>query len=677
MRRSMKRVFGAAAALAVAAALALCGPAAYAAPAAPGDAQAEAAQADAVQPEPSQPESAQADGAQAEAARPDGAAAVSLSYSAHVSNIGWMGAVAGGGVAGTTGRGLPLEALRLVLSDASTGETLGADAISVEAHVAGIGWQPAVGNGGTAGTTGRARAVEALRVRLSDGLSERYTVWYRVHSAEFGWLGWACDGAEAGSAGYGRAAQAVQVAVLPKGDPAPGDTSTPFVDRSSEPPSVSYRAHVAGIGWQGAVSDGAVAGTTGQGRALEALSGSVSWYGHGSSSLEVRAHVSNLGWQGWTSGAAGTTGRALAVEALQFRLSGEAASSYDVWYRVHCADYGWLGWAKDGASAGTVGLAKAVQAVQVVLVPKGGAAPGPAGGAFRGAGERLSGSALSVSGSPVDWQHLFGRFREGQPRLPELDRRHVAQRRVDPEVVVPVHVVRELGPELARRAERLAVDELGLQYPVGRLVDGVVVGAALGRQRPLNAEGLEHQVDLGVVELAAAVRVEDLDVRDGEGERRERRLDQPGVLPGPGGVADDLPVVEVDEQADVVPRGPDAHVGQVAAYMGARRPAAEAARDDVGHVGLVDRPGVHLEPLPAVCADQAVLPHDAADPAPADGDARPLERRLYLARAVPALAGGVGRDHGRRGGVRRGGPVGPRAHGVVRRPRDAEEPALR
>ena len=46
----------------------------------------------------------------------------------------------------------------------------------------------------------------------------------------------------------------------------------------------------------------------------------------------------------------------------------------------------------------------------------------------------------------VDWQHLFGRFREGQPRLPELDRRHVAQRRVDPEVVVPVHVVRELGP---------------------------------------------------------------------------------------------------------------------------------------------------------------------------------------------------------------------------------------
>ena len=101
MRRSMKRISGAAAALAVAAALALCGPAAYAAPADPGDAQADA----------SQPEASQADGAQAEPARSEAAAPVSLSYSAHVSNIGWMGAVAGGEVAGTTGRGLLLASI--------------------------------------------------------------------------------------------------------------------------------------------------------------------------------------------------------------------------------------------------------------------------------------------------------------------------------------------------------------------------------------------------------------------------------------------------------------------------------------------------------------------------------------------------------------------------------------
>lgn len=134
----------------------------------------------------------------------------------------------------------------------------------------------------------------------------------------------------------------------------------------------------------------------------------------------MRAHVSNVGWQGWTSGTAGTTGRSLAVEALQFRLSGEAASSYDVWYRVHCSDYGWLGWAKDGASAGTVGLSKAVQAVQVVLAPKGGAAPGPAGGAFRGAGERLSGSSISVAGSPAGSSFSGGVLTLGSERGPVL-----------------------------------------------------------------------------------------------------------------------------------------------------------------------------------------------------------------------------------------------------------------
>ena len=64
----------------------------------------------------------------------------------------------------------------------------------------------------------------------------------------------------------------------------------------------------------------------------------------------------------------------------------------------------------------------------------------------KAAAEGLVAAGCIGGGIAMDWQHLFGRFREGQPRFPELDRRHVAQRRVDPEVVVPVHVVRELGP---------------------------------------------------------------------------------------------------------------------------------------------------------------------------------------------------------------------------------------
>ncbi|MFV0393575.1 MAG: hypothetical protein ACK5LC_04150, partial [Coprobacillaceae bacterium] len=57
-------------------------------------------------------------------------------------------------------------------------------------------------------------------------------------------------------------------------------------------------------------------------------------------------------------------------------LTGEMANKYDVYYRVHAEDYGWLGWAKNGSSAGTSGLSKRLEAIEIVLVEKGGKAPG-------------------------------------------------------------------------------------------------------------------------------------------------------------------------------------------------------------------------------------------------------------------------------------------------------------
>ena len=324
-----------------------------------------------------------------------------VSVSAHVQNIGWMDPVGSGKVAGTTGRGLNLEALKISLEvDGAASQEQIAAAISVEAHVSNVGWQPAVGNGGTAGTTGQSRAVEALRVRLSGELSARYTVWYRVHSAEFGWLGWACDGADAGSAGYGRAVQAVQVAVLPKGDPAPGDTTSPFKNRSDDPASISVRSHTSNIGWMSPVRSGSVAGTTGRGLPMEALEAQLGWYGH-SGSIELRGHVSNVGWQQWSKGHCGTTGKSQRLEAVQIRLTGEAADKYDIWYCAHVSGIGWLDWACNGAAAGSAGKGRAIEAVKVVLVEKGGAAPGSSAKVFIGDPD-----AVTVSGSAVSGESL-------------------------------------------------------------------------------------------------------------------------------------------------------------------------------------------------------------------------------------------------------------------------------
>ena len=64
------------------------------------------------------------------------------------------------------------------------------------------------------------------------------------------------------------------------------------------------------------------------------------------------------------------------MEAVQIKLTGSIASSYDVYYRVHSQTFGWLDWACNGQSAGSAGYAKRIEAIQIVLVKKGGAAPG-------------------------------------------------------------------------------------------------------------------------------------------------------------------------------------------------------------------------------------------------------------------------------------------------------------
>jgi Astacin (Peptidase family M12A)/Clostridial hydrophobic W len=84
----------------------------------------------------------------------------------------------------------------------------------------------------------------------------------------------------------------------------------------------SYQAHIAGFGWLPAVNDGGVAGTTGQGVQLEALSISLGGNRAGCS-LSYRVHVAGIGWMGWVSegAVAGTIGQSRRIEAMQTSLS--------------------------------------------------------------------------------------------------------------------------------------------------------------------------------------------------------------------------------------------------------------------------------------------------------------------------------------------------------------------
>lgn len=133
--------------------------------------------------------------------------------------------------------------------------------------------------------------------------------------------------------------------------------------------SVWYGAHVANIGWQTSVKDGATAGTTGRALQMEALMVDLSGVSGG---VTYRAHVANIGWMGWVTNkqVAGTTGRALQMEAVEIKLTGNAAAYYDIQYRVHIGNVGWQSWESNGATAGTTGENKRIEAIQIRLVAK-------------------------------------------------------------------------------------------------------------------------------------------------------------------------------------------------------------------------------------------------------------------------------------------------------------------
>lgn len=310
---------------------------------------------------------------------------VSVSYQTHVANIGWQNGVSNGAMAGTVGRGLQLEAIKInVKSDADIG-------VIYTTHVKNDGWLGNSFNGEQSGTTGQNKHVEALMLKLTGKDADKYDIYYRVHAQNYGWLAWAKNGEAAGTSGYAYRLEAIQIVVTAKGDMAPtvfygGYTSNnakAYISKTSTVPiintnaSVRYQSHVSNIGWQSAVENGSLSGTTGRNLGLEAIK--IDLDGQPcSGGIKYQTHVQNIGWQNTVmDGAlAGTTGRALNVEAINMSLTGEMANQYDIYYRVHAQNYGWLGWAKNGQNAGTSGQNLHLEALQIVLVKKGQSAPG-------------------------------------------------------------------------------------------------------------------------------------------------------------------------------------------------------------------------------------------------------------------------------------------------------------
>ena len=316
-------------------------------------------------------------------------------YQAYVHGNGWQKKVADGAEAGTTGQNKAIEALNIKLSDEWEARNA---FIIYEAHVSDVGWQDEVMDGAQAGTTGQNKAMEAIVIRIGNGdspdgirIDDVYDIYYRVHISNYGWLAWTCNGQIAGSEGYGLPIEAIQIKLVKKDSSDKPDTSGRSYLSKDLIHKIAYEAHVSDIGWQENVFTGEVAGTTGQNKNMEAFKmwlSNMSGESYGDDykgGIEYRAHVSDVGWQNWVSDneVAGTTGQGKKMEALQIRLTGEMQKYCDIYYRAHVANFGWLGWAKNGEIAGTTGYSYGLQAIQVVVVPKGKAAPGSTADHYR------------------------------------------------------------------------------------------------------------------------------------------------------------------------------------------------------------------------------------------------------------------------------------------------------
>lgn len=295
--------------------------------------------------------------------------APTVSYKVHAESRGWMGWKKNGVVAGTAGKGKRLEAIRISLAKGADG------GVSYRVRAQSHGWMSWKQDGAVAGTTGEGKRLEALRIKLTGNVSKTCDVWYRAHVQDSGWSKWVKNGALAGSSSKGKRMEAVQVIVVPKGGGAPQQAGEVAGKDTTVLASVSYRTYSSIFAWGGWMSDGNTAGAVGVSNMVEGFCAQLS--GLDGTDLHYKAYVQGKGWQDEVTGGtqAGLPARGKRLEAIRMRLSGKAKKNFDIYYRVYLQGFGWLGWAKNNAAAGGIGLAKNVEAIEVRLVAKGQGAP--------------------------------------------------------------------------------------------------------------------------------------------------------------------------------------------------------------------------------------------------------------------------------------------------------------
>ena len=150
---------------------------------------------------------------------PGSADSTNIMYKTHVQSFGWQNWVLNGAMSGTSGKAKRLEGINIKLSNAAY-----AGGIQYQTHIQKNGWeQKWKKDGEMSGTSGEAKRLEAIRIKLYGEMANHFDVYYRVHAQSYGWLGWAKNGEEAGTAGLAKRLEGIQIVLIPKGGAAPAN----------------------------------------------------------------------------------------------------------------------------------------------------------------------------------------------------------------------------------------------------------------------------------------------------------------------------------------------------------------------------------------------------------------------------------------------------------------------
>ncbi len=340
--------------------------------------------------------------------------AMSVTYNTHIEDLGWEKdfSKSNGDVSGTSGKCLRLEGIKI------KGKNLPAGAkIQYQVHVQDIGWQGWKQDGEMAGTTGKWLRLEGIKIKLVN--MPDYSIEYRVHVQDIGWQEWKQDGAMAGTTGKCLRLEAIQIRIVKRQNKGAIQVET-NLDNKSFYNTISVSgwkmANVANTKLQVLIDDKDITNSVNMqykdrnDLAEKILYGSdvenakpgfsfsigVSNISAGTHKLTLKlitsdgkivlstynkniqidknihityqSHIEDIAWQNAVADGAtsGTTGKCKKIEAMNINAI-NLPNGVKLKYQAHVEDIGWTSWVENGKMVGTTGQNRRLEAIKIKL----------------------------------------------------------------------------------------------------------------------------------------------------------------------------------------------------------------------------------------------------------------------------------------------------------------------